>query len=474
VRLTAHQQHDIRKGDCWESSKLYCPDYVWGHETILQCQRLVRSMVKHDAVPCMALVPVLDKHVLPECAGDAREVIMHVFESIMVLLKYDVPLRLQQFRKGIESDALVSKRLYLVKNEYRAPFRAFLEAHLHLQMAPRLELVEEYIAIHQETQEEVKFEMLLEKRRRVNQTIQDCLRNEHFVKALVMEEKCEKLEISMAAMLFPFCELARWLSDGNQIVGLVQVPGVLEEEDFLRMQELLRTLKNLLCRKNECRCSSTGIRPLLLDLQGIRRDPSLPQMNGMQVVDRILLDKSSSMSLMEKRLSSLCSQLKQIGILGTSDRFVAGKKDKDSSSHAAVIEACTFFNGDAFSKSYRDWYNLCKRQQETFSRPDGVGNTLVELLKTMRQAEIESSIAISSWQDLSLARERIDMLRKDRQQKFDILEETIDDCCSREMDCRLKLLPINEYAVLSLPDIQSVAGIFDIGMELAGEIISIC
>lgn len=473
VRLTAHQQHDIRKGDCWESSKLYCPDYVWGHETILQCQRLVRSMVKHDAVPCMALVPVLDKHVLPECVGDAREVIMHVFESIMVLLKYDVPLRLQQFRKGIESDALVSKRLYLVKNEYRAPFRAFLEAHLHLQMAPRLELVEEYIAIHQETQEELKFEMLWEKRRRVNQTIQNCLRNEHFVKALVMEEKCEKLEISMATMLFPFCELARWLSDGNQIVGLVQVPGVLEEEDFLRMQELLRTLKNLLCKKNECGCSSTGIRPLLLDLQGIRRDPSFPQMNGIQVVERIPLDESSSMSLMEKRLSSLCRQLKQIGILGTSNRFVTGKKDKDSS-HAAVIEACTFFNGDAFSKSYRDWYNLCKRQQETFSRPDGVGNTLVELLKTMRQAEIESSIAISSRQDLSLARERIDMLRKDRQQKFDILEETIDDCCSREMDCTMKLLPINEYAVLSLPDIQSVAGIFDIAMELAGEIISSC
>jgi hypothetical protein len=470
VRLTAHQQHDIRKGDCWESSKLYCPDYVWGHEAIQQCQRLVRSMVKHDAVLCMALVPVLDKHVLPECEGDTREVIMNLFESIMVLLKHDVPLRLQQFRKGVESDALISKRIYLVKNEYRAPFRAFLEAHLHFQMAPRLELVEEYIQIHQEKDEEgMKLEILKEKRRQANQKVQDFLRNENFVKALVMEEKCEKLEISMATMLFPFCELARLLCDGNQIVGLVEVPGVLEGDDFLRMQELLRTLKSILCKKNECGYSSTGIRPLLLDLQGISRDPSSTNMTP---IEQFCLNESSSMSLMEQRLSSLCCQLKHIGTLGTSNRFVTGKKDKES--FHAMIDACALFNGDVFSKLYRDWYNLSKRQRETFSKPDGAGDTLDDILKNMRQAEIEASIAVSSRQDLLMARERIHMLRNDRQQKFDILEETLDDCCLREMDCKISLIPINEYVALSLPNIQSVAGIFDIGMELVGELVSSC
>eukprot|EP00557_Chaetoceros_sp_GSL56_P001009 CAMPEP_0176503152 /NCGR_PEP_ID=MMETSP0200_2-20121128/15207_1 /TAXON_ID=947934 /ORGANISM="Chaetoceros sp., Strain GSL56" /LENGTH=658 /DNA_ID=CAMNT_0017902417 /DNA_START=56 /DNA_END=2032 /DNA_ORIENTATION=- len=469
LRLTAHQQHDIRKGDCWESTKLYCPDYVWGHESILQCQRLVRSMVKHDAVLCMTLVPVLDKHVLPECAGNTREVIMNVFENIMVLLKHDVPLRLQQFRKGIESDALISKRLYLVKNEYRAPFRAFLEAHLHFQMAPRIELVEEYIQIHEETDNVHKLELLKEKRRHVNQKVQACLSNGNFVKALAMEEKCEKLEISMATMLFPFCELARLLCDGNQIVGLVEVPGVLEGDDFLRMQELLRTLKNLLYKKNECGSSSTGIRPLLMDLQGISRDPSFINRNAVKEEE----EESSSMSLMDQqRLSTLCCQLKHIGMLGTSNRFVIGKKDKESSH--ALIEACTLFNGDVFSKVYRDWYNLCKRQREIFNKVDGVENTLDEIMKQMRQAEIETSIAISSKQDLFLARERIHMLWNDRQQKFDVLEETLHDCCLREMDCRLNLLPINEYVVLSLPNIQSVAGIFDIGMELAGEIVSSC
>lgn len=452
LRLSSAQQHQLRKRDCWESTKLYCPDYVWADEAQSQCQRLVRSMLKHDAVN--AMTAVLDQHVLPECLGNARENMMRAYKNVMTLLRIDLPLRLHQFRQGIESDIIVSKRLYLVKNEYRAPFRAFLEAHQHIQKAPRLSMVMEYIRL-----QEGDPKVLKEKRIKANQIIQDCMRNENFVLAIRIEESCEKLEIFMAKLILPFCEVARLLMDGRLIV---EVPDLLEGDGVLRLQELLRRLKRILCKRAD-RMSSTGIRPLLLDLQGIPRDPSSSMVD---ISDPFGVYIKEPEAAREKRLQSLCSQLQVIYEIGKANKFSVEKKEIETL--PAAIRACAGFDGAAFTKAYIDWYEFSKHQRE-LSIGFGSLPSLDELSEQMRHAEIEVSIAMASSQALSLVRQRIEMLENDRQKKFEILQEMVMEICLREMDFSINLLLPEKDAVLVLPDIKSALGLFEPALDLAGE-----
>lgn len=45
-------------------------------------------------------------------------------DLLWLVLKKDLPTRLFQFRAAMEAESVVTKRLYLIKCEYRAPFRA--------------------------------------------------------------------------------------------------------------------------------------------------------------------------------------------------------------------------------------------------------------------------------------------------------------------------------------------------------------
>jgi hypothetical protein len=64
---------------------------------------------------------------------------------VMDLLASSIPARLNQFRAATESNTVITKRLYLVKCEYRAPLRALWEGCMNLNAAPRIELVERYL-----------------------------------------------------------------------------------------------------------------------------------------------------------------------------------------------------------------------------------------------------------------------------------------------------------------------------------------
>jgi len=169
--------------DCWESPRLYCPDYCWAEDAIGGCQRLLRSLSKHRFLTLVSAhgwerycgggggsiksrMPTKNardrkrwsksgRHAKvmhpPTYASDAP----HVFPSleavhslqflVMELLASSIPARLNQFRAATESNAVVSKRLYLVKCEYRAPLRALWESCVNLNAAPRIALVERYL-----------------------------------------------------------------------------------------------------------------------------------------------------------------------------------------------------------------------------------------------------------------------------------------------------------------------------------------
>ena len=372
MRLSPRHQHNLRKSECWESNKLFCIDYVWGDEAMLQCQRLLRAMIKHDAVDLMTAVLANSDDDTNDDAGTSScaQTMMDRFQNVMILLRKDLPMRLQQFRNGIESDIVVSKRLYLIKNEYRAPFRSFLEGHQHVQRAPSLDLVMDYIQLHESSKKD-DGAALKERRKCANQKIQDCLRNENFIKAIQLEEECEKLEVYMAKMLLPFCELARLLLDGRLSVRLVEIPGVLEGEEVLRLQELLRRLKGILSRKTNsvsgigihsgtgnARDSelSFGIRPLLLDLQGVPRDLSAASFE----LDPFSVG-GTSMTLKE-RILILCKQLKCIYGVGKNNRFGVDKKEMESLS--TDIRACANFQSEKFTKACLDWYEFSKQQRQ--------------------------------------------------------------------------------------------------------------
>ena len=463
-RLSSAQQHRLREKDCWESTKLFCCDYVWADEAQSQCKRLVRGMMKHDAVEQMMMViDYENEHVLPPCDGDTKDEMLYRYEMVTRLLRNDLPLRLRQFRHGIESDTVVSKRLYLVKNEYRAPFRSFLEAHIHVQKAPSRSLVMEYINLHKNK----KTKELKERRTQANQTIQECIKSEILTKVLTMEEKCETLEVHMAKMLLPFCEVSRLLMDGRTVVPIVEVPDMLEPEDVLRMQELVKRLKRLLCKKLDRDCS-TGIRPLLLDLQNVPRDAS--SVGGIDPFhSNTVSDTSNIESIIKSRLEKMCSLLTSLYEIGKGNKFGIEKKEIESLSSG--IRACSNFNGLDFTSTYMEWYDMSKEQNSIL-----LGSTqqsISKLSDTIREAEIEVSIAMASSQALSIVLQRIDMLERDRQKKFEILQDMVQECCLREMDLVLDLRMPDISTILHLPDIKSVSGLFEKALEIAGDELSL-
>jgi len=317
--------------------------------------------------------------------------------------------------------------------------------------------------------------------------------------------------------------LARTLLDGKGAFHLMEVPGVLPAGEVLPLQELLRRLKFILCKKPDV-YASTGIRPLLQDLQGIPRDSSLLSTEIFVFGQFKLNSRSSRISTeeaMEKRLDKFCSQLQYIyDIAKTKGGFGVDKKEFNGLTTA--IRACTNAGLDTnkFRNMFKEWYSLCRQQhalsngkshdqgQEQTEKEgkdkeeekgtsskdedddddddddndDGTNDkslkttstptkqqTFAELAEEMRKAEIEVSIAMAPKQALSVVQQRIDQIEKDRNRRFEILQEMLDEICLREMDFHLELNIPKKDVLLELPPINSVSGIFDPVLEMTGE-----
>jgi hypothetical protein len=254
----------------------------------------------------------------------------------------------------------------------------------------------------------------------------------------------------------------------------------------LPLQELLRRLKSILCKKPGV-YASTGVRPLLQDLQGIPRDPS-PSSIDMHIFGQYNKRTMSKEDLMDKRLNEFCSQLQCLHDIGkVKGGFGVDKKEFDGLTSA--IKACACLDTDHFRTMYKEWYSLCKKQQvlstgkyrlNDNNEDQGKQDEKVEinseqlsfeeLAEEMRKAEIEVSIAMASRQALSVVQQRINQIEKDRIIRFEILKEMLDEICVREMDFRLELKLPSKDSILELPRITTVSGIFDFVLEMTGEI----
>jgi hypothetical protein len=208
---TGRRQPKIqRPRDCWETARLICPDHVWSDDVFWTSQRLLRHLTKqlpNDTSTSSAAV-LDDESDDDDDNGGAYELM-----RLQTLIQQDLPLRLHQFRVATEANAVVLKRLYLVKSEYRAPFRAFLEAHQTVQKAPSLDLVVRYLegggsrgAENSTTNGEDSKSSDQE-----TVTLQALLETPALIEALELERTIEQFEARLAKGIFGFTELARLL-----------------------------------------------------------------------------------------------------------------------------------------------------------------------------------------------------------------------------------------------------------------------
>ena len=282
--VTGRRKPIQRRRDCWESPRLYCPDYVWADDAYSACQRWVRTLCKHSWVlrDRDALAPlsspslsspssgshhstgsgsggggsnysgggsggggsgggssVLDSSRMPLSSKCYRQA------SLLVqLIQDDLPMRMYHFLQAMEADAVITKRLYLVKCEYRAPFRAFLEAHQSLLRAPPMELVDSYLQQKSPPSAD-----------KLKNDLQSLLKTPELIELLALERECEQIELDMGEALFPFSELARCLD--HKKARLKVVPGVVTASELPNLQETVR-VRLVCCLLLFCFCFSTS------------------------------------------------------------------------------------------------------------------------------------------------------------------------------------------------------------------------
>ena len=87
----------------------------------------------------------------------------------------------------------------------------------------------------------MKPDKVKQKREDAKAKLQSLLETPELLQALALERDCEEMEIEIARALFPFTEMGRILE--HKRGKLVPVPGVIDDDKVLELQELLRVRK---------------------------------------------------------------------------------------------------------------------------------------------------------------------------------------------------------------------------------------
>ena len=137
-----------------------------------------------------------------------------------------------------------------------------------MQRAPRLELAQAYLTLLQDNNENNVMEReIIEAENKLS----SILKNDLLINAVKYEQECEIYEIEMGKMSYSFSELARCIDVKKG--KTISCPPLIDDDDLPLYRELLRRLKLILTRK-VCQETSTGMRLILLDLQGLSREYS--------------------------------------------------------------------------------------------------------------------------------------------------------------------------------------------------------
>ena len=452
--MTTGRRKKLNPVDCWESQRLFCPDYIWADDVLSCCQRGLKSASRH---PFLSFSSNNAHHGIegewrginlpPLCLKNANH--------LSHLVRHVLPDALSIFKVAMESNANVSRRLYIVKCEYRAPFRAFLEAHNKLKSAPSASIVDQYLKLNVESkQQEIKNKRLKAKKR-----IDELLRLPHFIEAVQLEQKCEMMEVGMAQMVLPFSELARML-DGKK----VKIHPTLPTEDLAALEECLRRLRSFMGRNSY---GLSEIRSLLLDLQGVPRDDDTLICRAQIFPFGTYPGKSGEEALI-LRIQKFMSQLQSlVDLAGVKGGFkVINKTDYDALK--SLLQKCsTSLDPELFQAQCEDWYSYVRAQHALLEN-----KAFRSIADEMRQTEIELGIAVASKSALDMVRKRLVALDRERRMRFELLQDIMNDLSLREFGVSIKLSDINKDEVLQLPE-TSASGVFDQKLVMENELLPI-
>jgi hypothetical protein len=445
-----------RPRDLWETARLQCPDNRWAEECMRSSGGILRFLVKHPLVSEVNHAQA--SHLARRNRTSTLSPTMSSFsprvrEEIMVLLQLvlvDVPARLIQFQAATEAETVVLQRLYMLKCECRAAFRAFLEAHQSVLKAPSLSTVEDYISTAKN-----KFDRD-QKKKKAKAKLQKLVETPALVECLTLEQTCQYLEIEISKAIYPFCELARYLDHKRATVQ--NLPGETDRAKLVDLQILLHRFKGLLTRKSSGHDASVGIRPLLMDLQGKPREDEVQS----RTTERCTSEK------WEIRVDGLIEQLDLLNTLCRTRTAFRSDKKAVVEAPAPVVERCARLDVELFRCHFLDWFMLVKQQNElTTTHQFGT------LAEDIRQAELEVSLAaISTTEALEVIAQRLHLLEQDRDKRFRVLEEVIYDVGRSALNLSMSVSPPDPREVLELRP-TSAKGVFGVSLERVGETLPI-
>jgi hypothetical protein len=90
-----------------------------------------------------------------------------------------------------------------------------------------------------------------------------------------------------------------------------------------------------------------------------------------------------------------------------------------------------------------------------------------KLVERIRRAETQTSLAAATNQTLEVVSKRLEVVASDREKRFRVMSEMIEEICLREMILRLKLLEPEKNKALELQPTTSL-GIFGLALQMAG------
>ena len=246
----------------------------------------------------------------------------------------------------------------------------------------------------------------------------------------------------------------------------------------------LQRLKSILRRKPDFD-ESLGIRPLLLDLQGVPRHNKDPMDSSIDIPfyppsSRTLSHSDDEWFHLDQFVSEVGKLLDLLTIPNTP--FIIDERIPGNGTLRDLIDQCKeAWDEELFSARYKDWYDMVKLQQELNAgrndnrsqQHDETPTTLSELSDIVREAEIELSIAMASRDQLERVYTRIEALRMDKAARYKVLAQIVFDVGYRELNHGILVeeSPPEDDTVL-YPHL-SLPGVFGVQLTLSGECLPI-
>mmetsp|Transcript_30253 Transcript_30253/g.69766 ORF Transcript_30253/g.69766 Transcript_30253/m.69766 type:complete len:197 (+) Transcript_30253:1002-1592(+) len=130
---------------------------------------------------------------------------------------------------------------------------------------------------------------------------------------------------------------------------------------------------------------------------------------------------------------------------------------------ASIVRDCTSLDEELFEAQCEDWFMLVQEQHRLLPK-----SRLLSLSHTIRRAEMDRKIRAASLEKLTEAQQDLELWLTDRQKRFDVLREMVEQICAREMNWSVRLVAPPTDAELELSQ-TSVLGLLGRQLEEAGE-----